>query len=269
MRRGEVTRATKTALVTGASSGIGRAIADELAELGYNLILVSENSDRLSKAANELRAAHSDLRITDHTMDLAQLNAADELYTWIKAQGYEVDVLINNAGMFSFLDFLKTPKEKVSRILLLHDMTTTMLCRLIGEDMLARGGGHILNMSSYSLWMPFPGLALYSASKAYLRSFSMAFAKEVRDKGIKVTALCPAGVTTDLYGLSESLKRFGLRTGILISPKSCARRGLKALWRGRKSSVPGWWNRLGIPFCLYMPMWLVKVARNFTMRFQK
>ncbi len=269
MRRGEVIRGSKSALVTGASSGIGRAIADELAVLGYNLILVSENSERLSRAGAELRSKHSDLHIREHAIDLARLEAADELYEWIKAEGYVVDVLVNDAGMFSFLDFLKTPKEKVQRILLLHDMTTTMLCRHIGEDMLSRGGGHILNMSSYSLWMPFPGLALYSASKAYLRSFSMAFAKEVRDKGIKVTALCPAGVTTDLYGLSESLKKVGLSTGILISPKSCARRGLKALWRGRKSSVPGWWNRLGIPFLLYMPMWLVRVARKFTMRFQK
>ncbi len=269
MRRGEVIHGTKTALVTGACSGIGRAIAEELASLGYNLIIVSENSNRLMVAAEELRGAYPNQTFTPQTIDLARMEAADELYSWVKSGGYEINVLINNAGMFSFLDFLKTPHERIRRMLLLHDMTSTMLCRLIGEDMMRRGTGHILNMSSYSLWMPFPGLALYSASKAYVRSFSMAFAKEVCDKGIKVTALCPAGVTTDLYGLSESLKKIGLRTGILISPKKCARRGLKALWRGRKSSVPGWWNRLGIPFLLYMPMWLVRIARNFTMCFQK
>jgi len=269
MRRGEVPKGTKTALVTGASSGIGLATAHRLAALGYDIIAVSEDAGRLSAAAAELRDGHEGVRVTEHAADLARMDAAEELYAWVRGEGLTVDVLVNNAGMFSYLDILKTPADRIRRMLLLHDMTTTLCCRLFAEDMAARGGGYILNMSSYSLWMPFPGLALYSASKAYVRSFSMAFAKEVRDKGIKVTALCPAGVTTDLYGLSEPLKRLGLKIGILISPDSCAKRGLKALWRGRRSSVPGWWNRLGIPFCLYMPMLLTKAIRRYTMRFQK
>lgn len=92
-------------------------------------------------------------------------------------------------------------------------------------------GGHILNMASYSLWMPWPGLALYSASKSYLRGFSVAFAKEVREQNIRVTAVCPAGVATDLYGLPPRWQRIGLRLGVLITPDSCARRALKALWQ--------------------------------------
>ena len=88
-----------------------------------------------------------------------------------------------------------------------------------------RRAGHILNMSSYSLWMPFPGLALYSASKAYMRSFSVAFAKEVRERGIRVTALCPAGVATDLYGLTPYWQRIGRKLGVLITPRQlCAPR---------------------------------------------
>ncbi len=95
--------------------------------------------------------------------------------------------------------------------------------------------------------MPFPGLALYSASKAYMRSFSVAFAKEVRERGIRVTALCPAGVATDLYGLTPYWQRIGRKLGVLITPDSCARRGLKALWKGRRCIVPDWWNRAWIP----------------------
>lgn len=269
MRRGEVAKGTKTALVTGASSGIGYCIARQLADLGYNLIVVSENAARLAEAAGSIRCESPEVKVAEYQSDLARVEAAEELYAWVHAEGFEVDVLVNNAGMFSFRDILCTPVAKIRSMLLLHDMTTTVACRLFAEDMAARGGGYILNMSSYSLWMPFPGLALYSASKAYVRAFSMAFAKEVRERGIKVTALCPAGVTTDLYGLSESLKRLGLRIGVLISPENCARRGLKALWRGRRSSVPGWWNRLGIPFCLYMPMFLTRWLRKFTMKFQK
>ena len=137
-------------------------------------------------------------------------------------------------------------------------------------DMVRRGcRGHILNMSSYSLWMPFPGLSLYSASKAYLRAFSVAFAKEVREHGIRVTAVCPAGVATDLYGLTPRWQRIGLRLGVLISADSCARRGLRALWRGRRTIVPDWWNRIWIPLCKLLPMWVIRPLRRYTMQFQK
>jgi short-subunit dehydrogenase len=117
--------------------------------------------------------------------------------------------------------------------------------------------------------MPYPGLSLYSASKAYLKSFSVAFSKEVRDKGVKVTAICPAGIATDLYGLSPKLQRIGLKTGILMSPESCARRGLNGLWRGQRCKVPDWWFRLFIPICQCLGGAPMRWLRNFTMKFQK
>ena len=203
-------------------------------------------------------------------MDLARPEAAQELYDRTTAAGIGIDVLVNNAGIFSFCDILATPAERIERIILLHDLTVTQLCRLYAADMVRRGvRGHILNMSSYSLWMPFPGLALYSASKAYMRSFSVAFAKEVRERGIRVTAVCPAGVATDLYGLTPYWQRVGKKLRVLITPDSCARRGLRALWRGRRCIVPDWWNRAWIPFCKLLPMWALRPIRRFTMRFQK
>jgi short-subunit dehydrogenase len=177
--------------------------------------------------------------------------------------------VVNNAGIFSFCDILKTPIERIEHMLLLHDLTLTSMCRLYGEDMVARGKGYILNMSSYSIWMPFPGLALYSASKAYVKSFTEAFNKELRRTGVSVTAICPAGIATDLYGLSKDLQQFGLKTGILMSPQSCARRGLRAMFRGRSVVVPDWWFRLLIPICKYLPGFLIRPLRNFTMRWQK
>ena len=213
-------------------------------------------------------AAMPDVRVI--AIDLARVGAAQELYDRMAAEGIGVDVVINNAGIFSFCDILATPAERIERIILLHDLTVTQLCRLFAADMVRRGvRGHILNMSSYSLWMPFPGLALYSASKAYMRSFSVAFAKEVRERGIRVTAVCPAGVATDLYGLTPYWQRIGCKLGVLITPDSCARRGLKALWRGRRCIVPDWWNRAWIPFCKVLPMWVLRPVRRFTMKFQK
>lgn len=269
MKRGEVTYGSAWALVTGAGSGIGRCYALRLAALGYRVVLAGDRSEPLEAVRRETQAAGA-AEVRAVTVDLARTDAAQELFDRMRSEGIAVDVLINNAGIFSFRDILYTPPERIERIILLHDLTATQLCRLFAADMIRRGcAGHILNMASFSLWMPFPGLALYSASKAYLKSFSVAFAREVCERGIRVTAVCPAGVATDLYGLTPRWQRIGLRVGVLISADSCARRGLKALWRGRRCIVPDWWNRVWIPLCKILPMSVLLPLRRYTMKFQK
>ena len=269
MRRGEVLAGTKTALVTGASKGIGRCYALRLAAMGYNVVLVASGEQELLSVAEEVSAASPKVWVRTLVKDLATPTAAEELFAWTEAEGIKVDVLINNAGIFSFCDILNTPIERIQRMIYLHDITSTLNCRLYAADMIKRGGGRILNMSSFSIWMPYPGLSLYSASKAYLKSFSVAFSKEVEAKGVTVTAVCPAGIATDLYGLSRKLQRFGLRTGILMSPDSCARRSLNAMFRGKRCKVPDWWFRLFIPICQLVRGPIMKVLRSFTMQFQK
>lgn len=269
-RRGAVRPGSAWALVTGAGSGIGRCYALRLAALGYNLVLAGNRPEPLEAVGREIGTAAPGTQVRTASIDLARIGAAEELHDFTRREGIEIDVLINNAGIFSFCDLLRTPAERIERIILLHDLTNTEMCRLYAADMVRRGrGGHILNMSSYSLWMPFPGLSLYSASKAYLRAFSVAFAKEVREAGIRVTAVCPAGVATDLYGLTPRWQRIGLRVGALISADACARRGLRGLWRGRRTIVPDWWNRLWIPLCKLLPMALIAPLRRFTMQFQE
>ena len=270
MSRPTIIPAQTWALITGAGSGIGRCYALRLAAMGYNLVLVGNHEAALKQVVTELQPRSSEQQFRTLQLDLARLEAANELYEAVGAAGIEIDLLINNAGIFSFCDVLNTPEEKIERILLLHDMTTTKLCRRYAARMVERGvRGHILNMSSYSLWMPFPGLAIYSASKAYLKAFSVAFSKEVAEHGITVTAICPAGVATDLYGLSHKLQKFGVRVGGLITADRCAKRGLKALWRGTRCSVPDWWNRLWIPLLVALPMWILRPIRRRTMQFQK
>lgn len=284
MTRRKIVRGSAWALVTGAGSGIGRCFARRLADIGYNLVLAGLRKEPLEAVRSEILArvgnriddgeypgtGGQSLEVLTFEIDLARIGAAEELFAFTQARGIDIDVVINNAGMFSFRDLVDTPAERIERIILLHDLTNTQLCRLYAADMIRRRcRGHLLNMASYSMWMPFPGLALYGASKAFLRTFSVAFAKEVREHGIRVTAVCPAGVATDLYGLTPRWQRIGLRCGALISPDACARRSLRGLWNGRRTVVPDWWNRLWIPLCKLLPMWVLRPVRRFTMKFQK
>ena len=266
-RRGAVERGSAWALVTGAALGIGRQYAEQLAMLGYNLVMV-DILDSVIHEAEDIEHQHR-VRCVAKVMDLAVSDAAYRLHEWSVAEGYEFDVVINNAGIFSFCDILNTPVERLERIIMLHDMTMVLMCRLYGADMVKRGKGHILNMSSYSIWMPFPGLAMYSSSKALTKSFTQAFAKELHKTGVTATAICPAGIATDLYGLSKSLQRFGVRYGVLMTPQSCARRGLRAMFKGRRVVVPDWWFKLLIPICKYMPGFMLRPLRRFTYKWQK
>lgn len=268
MKCGYVEKGTKTALVTGASSGIGQCYAEQLASRGYNLVIVSRDGEQLNSVADKIRKKEG-VKVCVVVKDLATTTAAEELYEWTKSEGYIIDVLINNAGMFSFCDILNTPIERIKQAITLHDITNTILCKLFATDMAQRGGGHILNMSSYSIWMPWPGLSLYSASKAYLKSFSVAFAKEVRDKKVYVTAVCPAGIATDLYGLSKKWQKIGLNIHALSTPKFCARRGLNSMFKHRRTVVPDWWMRLLIPLLENLPMFILRWIRNFTNKWQK
>lgn len=265
--RGEVARGSAWALVTGAALGIGRQYAERLAELGYNLYLVDIREEIVEEAMT-IEHQHR-VKCVTKVLDLSEVGAARRLHATTTDEGYIFDVVINNAGIFSFCDILNTPLERIERLIQLHDITLSTMCRLYGEDMVKRGKGRLLNMSSYSIWMPFPGLALYSASKAYVKGFSEAFNRELRKTGVSVTAICPAGIATDLYGLSKDLQRFGVKTGILMSPRSCARRSLNAMFKGRSVVVPDWWYRLLIPVCKYLPGFIIRPLRNFTMKWQK
>ena len=268
MKPGQIAKGTKTALVTGASTGIGRCYAEQLAARGYNLIIVSRTKELLDNLAAEIEKKEG-VKVRVLAKDLATTTAAQELFDWTKSEGYTIDVVINNAGAFSYCDIVNTPTERIVSMITLHDITNTLLCKFFATDMATRGGGHILNMSSYSIWMPWPGLSLYSASKAYLKSFTVAFAKEVRDKRVYVTAVCPAGIATDLYGLSKKWQKIGLKICALSTPQFCARRGLNSMFRHRRCIVPDWWMRLLIPLLENLPMFVLRWIRNFTQKWQK
>ena len=261
-------RNERWAVVTGASSGIGFAIARRLAMRGYNIFAAAKDVERLDECARKL-SGECGIRVRTYAADLALPDAAECLFAACQEAGIRAEVLVNDAGVFIYNDIIETDQKRIDGIICLHIRTVTALCRLFAEEMAAAGGGYILNMASYSMWMPLPGIALYSATKAYVKTFSVAFAKEARERNVWVTAVSPAGVATDFYGLSHRLQKVGLAIGVLMTPDKVARKALRALFRHRKHLIPGWYNRLFIPMFKCMPAPCVRLVRNKTACFRQ
>ena len=234
----------KTALISGSSSGIGLAFSRQLASEGYGLLLVGNRPEELATAAGELSA---NVEVLTLCLDLAATGAAEKVVAWCDEYGVVPDLLVNNAGMF-FMQYLEPGTlGKVRTMMHLHMDAVTELCILMGARMKERGYGSILNVSSMTARIPAPGIAVYSATKAYLKSFGRSLSYEYRPFGVKVTTLCPAAVDTDLYPLGDGLRKVLRRLGILRSPEWLARRALKAMKRGRRCVSPGLTNQL-VPF---------------------
>jgi short-subunit dehydrogenase len=280
------------ALVTGAGSGIGRAFADRLASLGYDLALADIDGASLSTTASEIIARHG-VRVEVLTIDLSEPGAARRLHDWCSSLGVTPRVVVNNAGVFSYLDIIATDPARIEMMAGLHVTSVSLISRLFGAEMAARGvngadgtdgadgaggtdgarsadrAGYILNMSSYASWMAWPGLAMYSATKAYIRNFSLALGAELRASGVGVTVVMPAGVTTGLYGLSPRLQRLGRRLGLLMTPERMVEKALWAMFRGRRRCVPGVVMRVLLPVVRVLPGCVVGFIRRRTLGYQK
>jgi uncharacterized protein len=249
------------ALVTGGCSGIGLAIAGALAARGHPLVLVSENANRLEAAASLLRARHG-VPVTVVCQDLACPGAAEALHSRVRALGLEVDVLVNDAGTFLFGEVVDAPLDRAEALLQLHVITPSLLCALFGGEMRGRGRGRILVVSSISAWRDFPGIALYGASKRYLRGFTRALRSEMSVHGVSVTCLAPGPVATGLYGLDSTAVRRGQRLGLFMSPERVAEAGVRALLRGDAECVPGLLNRVLAVASAATPQWVVDLIRR-------
>lgn len=251
----------KTALVTGASSGIGYQYALQLGAMGFGLVLVSNQPQELEAVAAEVSERYG-VFVLPLCMDLARPEAAGELFDACRERGLEIEVLINNAGVFFFNDLTAVEPRRIEVMVNLHMLTVTLLCRYFGRAMQERGHGYMLNMSSMSVWMPVAGISVYAASKSYLRSLSLAIREELYDSGVRVTAVCPGAVATDLYNLSSRYQKLALRLGIMMTPEALAGKGLRALFRGRRSVVPGALNHVFIPLLSLVPPCLVRLLHR-------
>lgn len=233
--------APPTALVTGATSGIGLAFAEELARRHYDLVLVARGEADLQALDTRLSNAHG-IRVDTVAMDLATVDAADRLVARI--EGRTIDLLINNAGFAQYGPFVETDAAVELGMLTVNVVTLTRLTKLILPGMVARGSGRVLNVASTAAFMPGPLMAVYYASKAYVLSLSEALADELRDTGCSVTALCPGAVRTGFQerAAMEDSKLVKGRT--LLDPAEVARQGLEGALRGDPLVVPGVMSKL-------------------------
>jgi short-subunit dehydrogenase len=231
------------ALITGASGGIGACFARALAARGRNLVLVARSKDKLEALARVIATKHL-LRIEVIELDLSVRGAAERLAAILKDRGITVDLLVNNAGFGAQGEFWKLPLDRQSEMLRLNIVALTELTHLLLPAMVERRSGGIINISSTAAFQPIPYLSVYAATKAYVLSFSMALAEEVREHGVKVLALCPGGTATNFFDAGQfSQVEF---PGGLQSPEAVVEIGLRALERGRSLAVTRFLNRLMI-----------------------
>jgi len=266
------------ALVTGASSGIGLQYATALArDYHCDLLLVSNQQKELEQVASDLAATYG-VKTVAHYADLSLPDAAENLHAWCKEQGYIVDILINNAGVFFFNQFCDTSMKRIELMLQLHVVTVTKLTRLFAEDMCQRQlteeeakmricrhrrmRGYILNMSSMSAWMAMPGIQTYNATKAFIYNFSKSLWYELKPQNVGITVMAPGAVDTELFGLAPNLRKLAVNLTVAIPPEKLVKRALRKMFRNRKADTPGFINWLSTPLLKHTPDWILFFAQK-------
>lgn len=250
------------ALVTGASSGIGYQYARQLAQKGYSLIIVSNEDEALREKA-EIIKQDFPVDVIALVRDLGTQTAAKELFDYCQAQSLDVEVLINNAGVYHDRDFIDDSVEFNELILNLHVNTPAMLTYYFSKEMVKRHKGYILNMSSITSNIVVQRLATYSATKAFLKNFSRSAHIELYHKGVYVTAVRPGAVNTGLYNISSTATKIGMSIGYIVSPEKLARQGLRGLFHHRACVTPGIFNHILLFLVALLPTGLLRLIRRW------
>jgi uncharacterized protein len=235
--------AVQTALITGASSGLGLEFAGLFARDGWRPVLVARSGDKLHALAAELMARYG-VEAVAIPLDLAQTGSAERLFDEVERRQIAVDALVNNAGFPTFGPFAETKLTDEREELQLNIVTLTELTKLFLKPMLARGRGRIMNVASTAAFYPGPLMAVYYASKAYVLSFSEALSNELGGSGVSVTCLCPGPTET---GFQERGKLGTSGTVTLLrvaNAAAVARAGYRAMMRGKRLVIPGTLNQI-------------------------
>ena len=238
-----MTNHQKYALVTGATSGIGNELAKLLAQDKYNLVLVARHQEDLDRTAAELREQHG-IDVFPIAKDLFDREAPFQLYDTVKSRGIEVEVLVNNAGQGQYGQFVETDLSRELDIIQLNIVAYMVLTKLYLREMVDRGSGKILNVSSIAGEIPGPLQAVYHGTKAFITSFTEAVRSEVKDKNVTLTLLLPGATETDFFRKADMEESKMVKEGDMDDPVKVAKDGYEALLAGKDKIVSGFKNKL-------------------------
>ncbi|MFD2934177.1 SDR family NAD(P)-dependent oxidoreductase [Spirosoma flavum] len=250
----------KTALITGASSGIGRELTRLFAKDGYNLVLVGRDSDALQLYSNNLQNQYG-TQVTLIQKDLANPSAPTEIYAETTGQGLQIDVLVNNAGFGEYGMFAtETDIQKELGVVQVNAVALMHLTKLYLKDMVSRNEGKILMLGSEASVAPNPMMAVYGATKAFIKSFSEAIRNELNDTNITVTVLMPGATNTDFFKVAGATEAKGADPNKTADPAAVAKEGYDALMSGKDHVVAGWMNKARVAMAHVLPDPLVAAS---------
>jgi short-subunit dehydrogenase len=257
-----------TVLVTGASAGIGREFARQLAPVAGSLILVARRADRLEALELELKVINPGLDVFYRALDLRNNGELVKFCDWLEESGLAVDLLINNAGLGDRGRFIESDWDKVQAMLRVNIEALTYLAYRILPSMRKSGCGAILNVSSVAGFLPVPNLAIYAATKAYVTSFSEALRAELRPLNISVTALCPGPVPTEFDAVaarSDEERRLPPEF-ITVPVQEVVQQALAGVARDRPRVIPGMALRMILTLVIFIPMFLKRFVYDLQLR---
>jgi short-subunit dehydrogenase len=248
-----------TALISGASSGIGEELAKLFAQGGYDLVLVARTQAKLEALAQQLAADHT-VQVWVEPVDLAKRGAAKKLSASLARQGIEIDVLVNNAGVLEHGNFVEIGAADHQRMLDLNIAGLTAMLDHFLPQMVDRGEGRVLNVASIASFQPVPSLAVYAASKAFVLSLTESLSEELKGSGVSITALCPGITATNMMSTAqEKSGGLGKIPGFMIGDaEDVAAQAYKACLKGEVICVPGVVNLAATVAGRTVPKWLLR-----------
>lgn len=258
----------QTALISGASSGIGEALAKLFAGGGYQLVLVARTQAKLEELAQQLSAKHS-VQVWVEPADLAKRGAAKKLAASLDRQGIEIDVLVNNAGVLEHGNFVDIGAAANQRMVDLNITGLTGMLERFLPPMVDRGEGRVLNVASIASFQPVPSLAVYAASKAYVLSLTESLSEELKGSGVSITALCPGVTATNMMSMAqEKSQGLGKLPDFVIGDvEDVAAQGYKACLKGEVICVPGTVNLVATVAGRTVPKWLLRRVTGIVGRY--
>jgi len=248
-----------TVLITGASSGIGEALASVCAQHDYDLILVARSVEKLEAMAAELSQQYS-IDVAVRPCDLLASDGIKKLCAGLSAEGRKIDMLVNNAGMIEHGSFVKRSADDHQRIVQLNVAAHTAMLSHLLPAMVERGSGKILNVASLGAFQPLPSVAIYAATKAYVLSLSEALTEEIRGTGVTLTVLCPGYTATNMMTNAKKKNKLlhNIPDLIVGDADTVAHKAFQACIRGDTIVVPGTHNLLASLLSRATPKWLVR-----------